>query len=251
MAAATDAAGFPQGTGVPPGIKITHVLFDMDGLLLDTEGAYTIAQEKVLAPLGKAFTWELKAGMMGRGALEAAEWLLGRLGVGPEQMTPQQFLDQRGALLEAEFTVVPLLPGAERLVRHLAAAGVPMAVATGSGRGQFDHKTQQHRELFGLFSHVVTGDMVAKAKPDPAIFLQALATFPQAPPPDPACVLVFEDAPNGVEAALAGGLRVVMVPTSGMPPHLWSGTGANQFLPSLEDFKPEEWGLPPFPAGGK
>ncbi|KAG2429610.1 hypothetical protein HXX76_010843 [Chlamydomonas incerta] len=233
-----------------PGGRPSVVLFDMDGLLLDTEGAYTVAQQRILDRFGRKFTWELKAKMMGRQALDAARVLCEDLQLTPEEITPEQFLVERDALLQEAFADAPLMPGAERLVRHLAACGVPMAVATGSHAAAFKLKTSKHGELFSLFHHVVTGDMVARAKPNPEIFIKAAAGFtdPPAPPAAPGAVLVFEDAPNGVEAALAGGMRVVMAPYPGLPQEHVAGCGATQVLPSLEAFNPEEWGLPPFPA---
>ncbi|PNH12161.1 Pseudouridine-5'-monophosphatase, partial [Tetrabaena socialis] len=157
-----------------------------------------------------------------------------------------QFLDERDALLEGVFPESALMPGAERLVRHLAACGVPIAVATGSHRHHFQLKTSRHTEFFALFQAVVTGDMVPRAKPDPAIFVLAAASLGLAAPPAPAATLVFEDAPNGVQAALAGGMRVVLVPYPGFPDEIAAGAGATQVLKSLEGFRPEEWGLPPF-----
>ncbi|KXZ42821.1 hypothetical protein GPECTOR_116g353 [Gonium pectorale] len=227
--------------------KVTAVLFDMDGLLLDTENAYTVAQQRVLDRFGRTFTWELKAKMMGRQPLDAVNVLIRELQLRPEEITAEQFLAERDALLEVAFAESELMPGAERLVTHLAACGVPMAVATGSDAARFALKTSRHAALFGRFSHVVTGDMVPRAKPDPAIFLQAVAGFRgKQAVSDLGSVLVFEDAPNGVEAALAAGMQVVMVPYPGLPLDL-QHSGATQVLKSLEDFRPEEWGLPPFP----
>ncbi|PNW79118.1 hypothetical protein CHLRE_09g401330v5 [Chlamydomonas reinhardtii] len=233
---------------VQPGGRPSVVLFDMDGLLLDTEGAYTVAQQRILDRFGRKFTWELKAKMMGRQALDAARVLCEDLKLTPEEITPEQFLVERDALLQEAFANSPLMPGAERLVRHLAACGVPMAVATGSHAAAFKLKTSKHGQLFSLFHHVVTGDMVAKAKPDPEIFIKAAAGFTDPAVTDMGSVLVFEDAPNGVEAARAGGMRVVMAPYPGLPQEHVTGCGATQVLPSLEAFNPEEWGLPPFPT---
>eukprot|EP00798_Chlamydomonas_sp_ICE-L_P011388 gene11388-12088_t len=123
--------------------EISHCLFDMDGLLLDTETLYTVAQQQIVSKFGKEFTWELK------------------------------FLKQREEVLDVLFATAPLLPGVERLLRHLHTNKVPMAVATSSHKRHFDLKTSTHQELFSLFHHVITGDQFIKGKPDPEIFLLA------------------------------------------------------------------------------
>nr|XP_037286031.1 probable pseudouridine-5'-phosphatase [Rhipicephalus microplus] len=113
----------------------------------------------------------------------------------------------------ALFDLDGLLLGAERLLRHPKAHGVPMAVATSTTPALFDLKMSQHRDLVTLFQHVVcTGGCakVKRGKVHPDIFLVAAAIFDEKPPPGK--VPVFEDAPTGVTAALAAGMQVDMVP---------------------------------------
>ena len=127
--------------------------------------------------------------------------------------------------LDTLFARAALMPGVERLIRHLhrpfgsfwhAAGrgsprhGVPMAVATSSHRRHFELKTSLHRELFHLMHHIVCGDQVSRSKPAPEIFLTAKERFAAVPKVDQ--VLVFEDAPSGVEAGLAAGMQVCHVP---------------------------------------
>eukprot|EP00933_Yihiella_yeosuensis_P014643 TRINITY_DN13046_c1_g2_i1.p1 TRINITY_DN13046_c1_g2~~TRINITY_DN13046_c1_g2_i1.p1 ORF type:complete len:501 (+),score=84.68 TRINITY_DN13046_c1_g2_i1:20-1522(+) len=221
---------------------VTHVLFDMDGLLLDTESSYTVAQQEILDKFGKKFTWDIKAKMMGRKALEAAQICLDEVGIAGE-MTAEEFVSEREKRLDVLFAEAALMPGVEKLIRHLHRHGVPMAVATSSHRRHFDLKTSLHKELFGLMHHIVTGDQVTKSKPDPEIFLHASTLFDGATP-DAQKVLVFEDAPNGVEAGLAAGMQVCHVPDANLSADLRGGSYGE--LRSLEEFKPEEWGLPAF-----
>eukprot|EP00775_Hariotina_reticulata_P007339 gene7340-7551_t len=229
-------------------MSITHVIFDMDGLLLDTETFYTIAQQQVAERYGKQFTWDLKAKMMGKKALDAAQVLIDELQL-QGQLTPQDFLQQREEVLDKLFPTSALMPGAERLIRHLHAHKVPIAVATSSHKRHFLVKTGQHQELFSLFDHIITGDQVSKGKPDPEIFQSAAASFSN--PPTQACqCLVFEDAPTGVQAGVAAGMQVIAVPDPNLNRSLIDGLGAAAVLGSLEEFHPEQWGLPAFAVSG-
>lgn len=229
--------------------QVTHVLFDMDGLLLDTESIYTVAQKQILDEYGKEFTWALKSKMMGKKALDAARVLVAETGL-EGRLDPEDFLRRREAVLDELFPDAPLMPGAERLLRHLHTHGVPMAVATSSHRRHFDVKTQKHGELFALFDHVLTGDMVASGKPAPEIFQKAAAGFKDGRgPSSSARCLIFEDAPVGVQAAAAAGMPVVLVPDPNLDTSKVERL-ASAVLRSLEDFVPEEWGLPPYAAKG-
>lgn len=221
--------------------QITHVLFDMDGLLLDTESLYTIAQVKLLEPYGMVFTPEVKAKMMGRKDLEAAQVMIEHYGL-EGKMDPVEFIKNRNEILQEMFPKCELMPGAERLLYHLSTFGIPMALATASHRYHYDLKTtEKHKELFDkVFTHIITGDEVTVAKPEPEIFELAASKFSSDIRPEQ--VLVFEDAPLGVEAALRANMKCVWVTHSDQD----DNPVAHQKLESLLDFKPETWGLPKF-----
>ncbi|XP_058755331.1 (DL)-glycerol-3-phosphatase 2-like [Vicia villosa] len=223
---------------------ITHVLFDMDGLLLDTEKFYTQVQETILARYNKTFDWPLKAKMMGMKAIEAAKLFVEETGIS-DSLSADQFLAEREEKLRSLFPTSELLPGVSRLLKYLHAKGVPIALATGSHRRHFEFKTQRHGEMFSLMHHVVLGDDpdVKQGKPSPDVFLVAAKRF-EGGPVDPSNILVFEDAPSGVLAAKNAGMSVVMVPDPGLDKSFHGA--ADQVLKSLLDFNPAEWGLPPF-----
>jgi riboflavin kinase len=162
---------------------------------------------------------------------------------------PAQLLAESEAALESRWGDARLLPGALRLLSHLSAAGVPVAVATSTPRATFDKKLATKAGLRALWRAVVCGDEVARGKPSPDVFLAAAAAL-GAPPGD--CV-VFEDAPSGVQGALAAGMHVVCVPS--LPDRgayanpaevAASGAVAYQILPSLLAFQPQSLGLPAF-----
>jgi len=223
----------------PPRPVIGHAIYDMDGLLLDTEGFYTEVTQEIVGRYGKVFDWSVKSQMIGRPAIESARHLVATLEI---PLAPEQYLEEREKLLETRFPEARPLPGAEQLTRHLHAHGVPQAVATSSSRRFFDLKTTRHRDWFGIFHCVVLGDdpQVKRGKPAPDIFLAAAERLGA----NPSSCLVFEDAPSGTRAALAAGMSVVVVPDPNMDRNRYEG--AHQIVDSLEHFDPEVWGLPPF-----
>ncbi|KAK9827939.1 hypothetical protein WJX74_010430 [Apatococcus lobatus] len=223
--------------------RITHCIFDMDGLLLATETMYTVAQQEVLDPFGKAFNWDIKAQMTGKKALEACQALVDYYDIG-DQITPEEFLRRREVILDKMFLDAELMPGVARLLGHLTAHQIPTAVATSSSRKGFDLKTTQHRQLFDRFEAILTGESVTKGKPEPDIYLLAASTFRDKPAPEKC--LVFEDAPVGITAGTRAGMQTVMVPDPQLDPkHTLEAT---EVLQSLEDFQPELWGLPAYPS---
>lgn len=220
---------------------VKAVIFDMDGLLLDTEGIYTEVTELITRRYGKAFDWAVKQNTIGRGARDFSAYIIDTLQL---PISVDEFLEMRQPMLEERFPHSPAMPGAEALVRHLAAHGIPIAVGTSSSVHYFHAKIERHQAWFELFDTVVTADdpEVTAAKPAPDIFLVAASRLGVAP----ADCVVFEDSPFGVTAAKAAGMRAVAVPDSNMPRERYQH--ADLVLDALREAPLAQWGLPALPA---
>jgi pseudouridine-5'-monophosphatase len=220
---------------------VTHVIYDMDGLLLDTEPFYTEVTQAIVGRYGHTFDWTVKSRMIGKKAADSAHILVDAFQL---PISPEDYLREREAMLATLFPSAQAMPGARRLTMHLSSHGVPQAVASSSHRRDFELKITQHREWFACFQCVVLGDdpEVKRGKPAPDIFLAAANRIGALP----SQCLVIEDAPSGVEAARAAGMLVVAVPNPAMKADAFRD--ATQVLSSLEFFDPTIWGLPAYPT---
>jgi len=218
--------------------SVTHLIYDMDGLLLDTEPFYTRATQIIVGRYGKVFDWSTKARMIGRTATDSARLLVESLQL---PLTPAEYLKERAEILEQLFPGTEPATGAVRLTRHFHRHLIPQAVATSSNRRYFEMKTCRHKEWFSIFSCVVIGDdpAVKHGKPAPDIFLIAAQRLNASP----SSCLVFEDAPVGAEAALSAGMSVVVVPDPNMNDEAYPP--AAQIIRTLDEFDPVPHGLPP------
>lgn len=208
-------------------------LFDMDGLLLDTEQVYTDVTNQIAGKYGKVYDWSIKQHCIGRDSRESAEIICASLEL---PITGADYLRMRDPLLRASFTNVVAMPGAEALVRAIAAQGIPLALATSSNQEMFALKTQQHA-WFSLFQATITSSHpdVARAKPAPDLFLTAAKAINA----DPETCLVFEDAPSGLEAAKTADMGCICIPDANMDKAHYDQ--ADRILSSLEQVAVADW----------
>jgi HAD superfamily hydrolase (TIGR01509 family) len=183
------------------------VVFDNDGLLLDTEEAWTRAEQTLFAGLGREFTIEHKRALIGSSRSIAAvklEAMLERPGEGEALMDELLVL----VMEEARAGVAPR-PGARELLDRLSVAGVPLAVASNSER-EFVERTLTSAGLLpdGPFAVVVSANDVEHPKPAPDIYLEACRLLGVAP----ADAVALEDTPIGAASAAAAGMFVIAVP---------------------------------------
>lgn len=184
------------------------VIFDNDGLLLDTEVAWTRAEETLFARRDRVWTAEHKRELIGSSGLLAEaklERMLDRPGEGPALMAELHDL-----VMEEVLQGVDPRPGALELVDGLRAAGVPLGLASNSPR-PFVERALAAAGLVGdalPFGVVVTASDVANPKPAPDLYLAAAAALGA----DPARCAGLEDSLPGATAALAAGMFVIGVP---------------------------------------
>jgi len=232
---------------------ISAVVFDLDGLLIDSERVYTEATNRVLAQFGKKLDWSVKQQLQGRPAVEAMQVLIRETGI---PLTVDETLRQMKVHQEELFVKVEPLPGAMKLVNHLRSHGIPIAIATGSHAANIKLKTDHLPELMGCFHNgcIITSDHLQAVgrpgKPAPDIFQMAAESLGIASDEYSKC-LVFEDGMPGVEAARRGGFPCIWVPDPDLLA-LWNSEmteplpGATQTLNSLDDFVPQHFNLPPY-----
>lgn len=207
-------------------------IFDMDGLLIDSEQAVMRAWLAACEQLDAGLTRAHFLSVVGLNRADTEAALTGLLGSRERFLAIATLTD---TLLANDPAAFPLKPGAQALVAELAAASVPCAVASSSRASEIRLRLGEVG-LLDHFAAVAGGNEVARGKPDPAVYELAATRLGVAP----GDCLAFEDSENGARAALAAGLQVVVVPDLKPPPeavltrclHVFDSLGeARPYLP--------------------
>lgn len=183
------------------------VIFDMDGLLIDSEPLTDIAFSALIEAHSCQIDWtpELIARLQGRRMTEILEIVAGICSIATPIAELSETLEAHR--IEVIRGHLQPKPGAVEMVRHVQSSGLPVALAT-SGQRTYVDAALRESGLTGSFAVEVTGESVTRGKPDPEVYLLAAQRLGVAPEH---CV-VFEDAPAGIAAAIAAGMTAVAVP---------------------------------------
>ena len=214
-------AGPPQGPK-----RSWAVVFDLDGVLVESEGAWDAARRALVAQAGGTWREEATRAMLGMSAPEWSRYVHEELGV---DLAPEE-IDARVVerVLEEYRHALPLLPGAVAAVRALAARW-PLGLASSSNRLVIDAVL----ELAGIasdFAVTVSSEEVARGKPAPDVYEAAIAKLGVTA----SHAVAIEDSSNGLRAAAAAGMHLIAVPNREFPPAPEALALAELALGSLE-----------------
>jgi HAD superfamily hydrolase (TIGR01509 family) len=181
------------------------VLFDMDGLLVDSERLWYETEAEVMAELGTTWGPEHQESLVGGSIARTVAYMLALAGpVAEPEDVARRLLGGMADRLRAN---VPMMPGAKQLLDEVREAGVPSALVSST------HRALMEYALDGIgrdrLSVTVAGDEVEHPKPHPEPYLTAARMLDA----DPRRCVALEDSPNGTESATAAGCHVVAVPS--------------------------------------
>jgi HAD superfamily hydrolase (TIGR01509 family) len=211
--------------------ELQAVMFDQDGVLVDSEGAWDAARRAVAAESGGRWKPEATRAMMGMTAPEWSRYMHDSLGV---ELAPAEISDRVVARLLASYSrALPLISGAVAAVRRVAARW-PVALASSANREVID-AVLAASGLAGVFGATVSGEEVAHGKPAPDIYLEAARRLGV----EAGRCAAVEDSSNGMRAAAAAGMKVVAFPNRQFPPADDALALASVVLDSLDELSPE------------
>ncbi len=211
--------------------RIHAVVFDLDGVLIDTEEVWEQVRRGYVAEAGREFLPDSQQRMMGMSTGEWSRHLSVDVGVG---RTPEIVArDVLGRMAARYRDALPLIPGGVEAVRRLG-AHYRLALASSSSRLLID-QVLESAGLTGAFEATFSTEQVAAGKPAPDVYLAATAALGL----DPAVCAAVEDSSNGLRSAAAAGLAVIAVPHALYPPAADALAQADLVLGSLDELTAE------------
>ena len=210
---------------------IEAVVFDLDGVLLDSEEIWDRAREELARERGGRWHDRAQRDMMGMSSTEWSRYMHDVIGLpGPPEEINREVV---GRLMELYREQLPAIPGAREAVERLAERW-PLGLASSSNRELIDLVL----ELLGvahLFTAAVSSEEVARGKPAPDVYLEAARRLGV----DPTRAAAVEDSQNGILSAKAAGMRVIAIPNAHFPPDEDALAAADVVLDSLAELTAE------------
>ena len=215
---------------LPRTMPVAAIVFDLDGILLDSEQVWDEVRQGYVREAGGRWRESATRDMMGMSSPEWSRYLRDELDVPQE---PEAINDAVVAAMAERYEhELPLLPGAEEAVRRMAARW-PIALASSSNRSVID-VVLERMGVAELFQATVSSEEVSRGKPAPDVYLEALRRLRA----DPAEAVAVEDPSNGIRSAHAAGMRVLAIPNPHFPPAEDARALAAAVLPDLSALTP-------------
>jgi HAD superfamily hydrolase (TIGR01509 family) len=213
------------------GMGIAAVIFDLDGVLVDSEGVWNAAREEVARQHGGQWPEDAHRILMGMSSTEWSAYMHDELGV---KLPPKEISDLVvSRLADLYRRQLPLLPGAREVVTSLA-SWRPLALASSANRSVIELVLDM-AGFRDCFAATVSSEEVPRGKPAPDVYLEAARRL-EAPPER--CVAV-EDSSNGLRSAAAAGMIVVAVPNREFPPSDDALAVADAAVDALTELSPD------------
>ena len=210
---------------------IGAVVFDLDGVIIDSEQLWDEVREGLARERGSRWSGQAQSDMMGMSSTEWSRYMHEVVGL---QEPPEEINREVARRMLARYSEhLPLIDGAVDAVKRLAAHW-PLGVASSSNRELIDHVL----ELSGLaacFEITVSSEEVERGKPAPDVYLEAARRLGA----DPSRSVAIEDSASGIRSAHAAGMHVVAIPNRAFPPPGDVLALANVVLESIKDLDPE------------
>jgi HAD superfamily hydrolase (TIGR01509 family) len=210
---------------------IEAVIFDLDGVLIDSEHVWDEVRQDLAEERGGRWSDTASRDMMGMSSIEWSRYMRDVVGIDEEPRAISAEVVRR--LEERYRRELPLIGGAEAAVERLAARW-PLGLASSSNRELID-LVLEASGLGGFFRATVSSEEVQRGKPAPDVYLEAARRLGA----EPARSTAVEDSENGIHAAKAAGMRTIAIPNPRYPPADHALEAADVILATIEDLAPQ------------